>query len=142
MLGVTSGTLRPEIASIAVPTTVDDSNMHGDDFDLNADWGHFGSGQAVMPGQGRVTERPYTEDGQSVLGDTTFDVYLNDRAYWKNVPSTVWNYKLGGCQVPRKWLSYRESRVLGRALFSDDVQHLTDTARRITAILEQVNRSR
>ena len=80
-----------------------------------------------MPGQGRVVERPYTSeereamgDAISTLGDTTFDVYLNDRAYWRNVPSNVWSYKLGGYQVLKKWLSYRESKVLGRPLKPDE----------------------
>ena len=58
--GVTTGQLRPEIASIAVPATTHGHNMFGDDFGLTAGWGHFGSGQAVMPGQGRAVERAYT----------------------------------------------------------------------------------
>ena len=145
--GVTSGPLRPEIAAVAVPSTIDGGNMGGGDFELSAGWGHFGSGQAVMPGQGRVEERPYTsderdalDDGVLVLGDTTFDVYLNDRAYWRNVPSAVWNYKLGGYQVLKKWLSYRESKVLGRLLLPEEIQHFTDTARRIAAMLRLVSR--
>ena len=56
--GVTEGALRPEIASIAVPSTADGGNMAGDDFALTVGWGHFGQGEAVMPGQGRVIERP------------------------------------------------------------------------------------
>ena len=140
--GVTEGELRSEIAVVAVPSTVDGGNMAGDDFALTAGWGHFGQGQAVMPGQGRVVERPYTTDERaalggdvSTLGKTTFDIYLNDRAYWCNVPASVWNYKLGGYQVLKKWLSYREEKVLGRALLPEEVQHFTDTARRIAAIL-------
>ena len=58
--GVTTGTLRPDIAAIAVPATVDGRNMTGDDFALTAGWGHYGTGEAVMPGQGRVVEREYT----------------------------------------------------------------------------------
>ena len=69
---------------------------------------------------------------------TTFDVYLNDRAYWRNVPAAVWTYQLGGYQVLKKWLSYREQGVLGRALSAAEVQHFTDTARRIAAILRLV----
>ena len=140
--GVTTGTLRPEAAAVAVPSTTDGGNMAGDDFALTAGWGHFGSGQAVMPGKGRVVERPYTAHeraalGESAhtLGDTTFDVHLNDRAYWRNVPAAVWSYKLGGYQVLKKWLSYREHKVLGRPLLPSEVQHFTDTARRIAAIL-------
>ena len=60
---------------------------------------------------------------------------LNDRAYWANVPAAVWSYRLGGYQVLKKWLSYRERTVLGRPLHPDEVQHFTDTARRIAAIL-------
>ena len=141
--GITTGPLRPEIAAVAVPSTVDGGNMTGADFALTAGWGHFGQGEAVMPGQGRVVERPYTAEerdalGSSggILGDITFDIYLNDRAYWRNVPAAVWSYKLGGYQVLKKWLSYRESRVLGRAMTPQEVQHFTDTARRIAAILE------
>ena len=140
--GVTEGALRPEIASIAVPTTVDGHNMAGDDFALTAGWGHFGSGEAVMPGQGRADERPLTADERAalgeasgVLGETTFDVHLNGRAYWRNVPAAVWDYKLGGYQVLKKWLSYREHKVLDRPLRAEEVQHFTDTARRIAAIL-------
>ena len=140
--GVTEGALRPEIAAIAVPSTTSGHNMTGDDFALTASWGHFGSGQAVMPGQGRSIKRPYTPDEQAALakttptpGDTTFDIYLNDNAYWRNVPAAVWTYKLGGYQVLKKWLSYREHKVLGRALKLDEVQHFTNTARRIGRIL-------
>ena len=64
-------------------------------------------------------ERNYTDDERTAvadsiptLSDTTFDVYLNDRAYWRNVPDAVWKYQLGGYQVLKKWLSYRESKVL------------------------------
>ena len=130
------------MVAVAVPSTLDGGNMDAQDFELSAGWGHFGSGQSVMPGQGRVEERGYTSDERtamgdkvSLLGETTLDIYLNDRAYWKNVPAAVWNYKLGGHQVLKKWLSYRESRVLGRALLPEEIQHFTDTARRIAAIL-------
>ncbi len=146
--GVTEGALRPEMAAIAVPATVDGHNMTGDDFALTAGWGHFGQGDAVMPGQGRVVERPYTADERAALGsaaatlgETTLDVHLNDRAYWRNVPAAVWGYKLGGYQVLKKWLSYRERAVLGRALLPEEVQHFTDTARRIAAVLGLVEGS-
>ena len=144
--GVTQSTLRPEIAAIAVPATLDGRNMAGDDFALTAGWGHFGQGGAVMPGQGRVSERVYTpderaalDDASTILGKTTFDVYLNRRAWWRNVPAAVWRYKLGGYQVLKKWLSYRERDILARPLRPEEVQHFTDTARRIAAILMTVS---
>ena len=40
----------------------------------------------------------------------------------------------------KKWLSYRERGVLGRALRPEEVQYFTDTARCIPAILLLVNR--
>ena len=61
--GVTAGTLRPELAAIAVPSTADGRNMSGADFALTAGWGHFGTGDAVMPGQGRAVERDYSAAG-------------------------------------------------------------------------------
>ena len=144
--GVTTGALRPELAAIAVPMTTYGGNMTDDDFVVSAGWGHFGTGEAVMPGQGRIVERDYTDaerivlaDAIPTLSDITFDLYLNDRAYWRNVPAAVWNYQLGGYQVLKKWLSYRESKVLGRPLLPEEVQHFVDTARRIAAIIQLVN---
>ena len=139
--GVTVGDLRPELAAIAVPTTADGRNMTGDDFAVTAGWGHFGADGAVMPGRGRTVERLCNAAERAVvgnaaaLGDTTYDIHLNDNIHWSNVPAAVWNYKLGGYQVLKKWLSYRDSGVLDRPLLPEEVQHFTDTARRIGAIL-------
>ena len=140
--GITDGTLRPGIATIAVPATADGRNMTGEDFAVSAGWGHSGSGDVVMPGQGRAVERVYTASERAALGDaapilgrTTFDIYLNRNAFWRNVPAAVWTYKLGGYQVLKKWLSYRERSVLDRALTPHKVQYFSDVARRIAAML-------
>ena len=140
--GITDGTLRSGIATIAVPTTADGRNMTGEDFAVTAGWGHSGSGDVVMPGQGRAVERAYTASERAALGDadpilgrTTFDIYLNRNAFWRNVPAAVWTYKLGGYQVLKKWLSYRERSVLDRALTPHEVQYFSDVARRIAAML-------
>ena len=96
-----------------------------------------------MPGQGRVVERAYTSaeraalgDALPTLGETTFDIYLNARAYWSNVPAAVWRYKLGGYQVLKKWLSYRESDVLGRALSPEEVLYFAEMTRRVGGMLQ------
>ncbi|MGH9791734.1 MAG: type ISP restriction/modification enzyme, partial [Candidatus Acidiferrales bacterium] len=68
------------------------------------------------------------------LGGTTCDVYLNDVAYWGNVPVRVWEYTIGGYQVIKKWLSYREEKLLGRALTSEEVRYVQEMVRRIAAI--------
>ncbi len=140
--GVTHGSLRSELAGIAVPATVNDRNMTGSDFVITVGWGHYGSGEAVMPGRGRAVERSWFPDERLALGDalpaigqSTFDVYLNSRAYWRNVPAAVWRYKLGGYQVLKKWLSYRDREVLGRPLQVNEVQFFAETARRIAAII-------
>ena len=99
-----------------------------------------------MPGQGRLGERPVTSDERATFvgathaspllhSRTTFDIYLNVRASWRNVPAAVWRYKLGGYQVLKKWLSYRERDILARPLTLAEAQHFTDTDRRIAAIL-------
>ena len=141
--GVTQGALRPEIAALAVPATPDSRNMAGDDFALTAGWGHFAPGDAVMPGQGRLVERDYTLDERAALGDAipalgekTLDVYLNDRAFWRNVPAAIWDYKLGGYQVLKKWLSYREHTVLGRVLTPEEVRYFAEMTRRVGAMLK------
>ncbi len=47
----------------------------------------------------------------------------------------VWSYTIGGYQVMKKWLSYREQRLLGRDLKPDEVREVMRMARRIAAIL-------
>jgi hypothetical protein len=69
------------------------------------------------------------------LGDNCVDVYLNGDAMWSAVPVSVWNYTLGGYQVLKKWLSYREFALLGRALRADEATYFSQVVRRITAIL-------
>ncbi len=80
---MTEGALRPEIAEIAVPSTVDGRNMTADDFAVAAGWGHFGQGGAVMPGLGRSVERACSPeertamgDAVPVLGESTVDVHF------------------------------------------------------------------
>ena len=73
--------------------------------------------------------------GGEGLGPTTGDIYLNDRAYYRNVPARVWAYTIGGYQVLKKWLSYRERKLLGRSLTLDEAQYVTEMVRRIAALI-------
>ena len=116
--------------------------MTSDDFAVTAGWGHAGPADAVMPGKGRIVERRYApeesadmRDALPTLGDATVDVHMNEEAFWRNVPTAVWDYRLGGYQVLKKWLSYRERSVLGRRLRAEEVRHFTNTARRISVLL-------
>lgn len=150
--GVTAGALRPELA-LAQPRREGGGPLRDDDLKLAAGWGYRGQGGAVMPGQGLVRAREYTEseagplaarasglrlapsDMLALLGSTTCDVHLNVEAYWANIPANVWSYTLGGYQVLKKWLSYRDERVLGRRLKPEEVAYMSAMARRIAAIL-------
>jgi len=106
-----------------------------------------------MPGKGKTVTRPWTpeertgieqgaearglsaKEALAQLGDTAVDVYLNDVAFWRGVPSGVWSYTIGGYQVMKKWLSYREKPLLGRDLKREEMREVTSMARRIAAIL-------
>ena len=63
------------------------------------------------------------------------NVHLSADVWWSNVPEKVWSYTLGGYQVVKKWLSYRERSVLGRDLTADEVAYVSEMVRRIVAIL-------
>jgi len=113
-----------------------------DHFAVTAGWGHAGQGGVTMPGKGKILDRDYTEQeraslGEAIklLGERTCDVYLNEFAYWSNIPMRVWEYTIGGYQIMKKWLSYREEKLLGRSLTKDEVRYVQEMARRIAAIL-------
>jgi hypothetical protein len=145
--GVTADPVRPELKPIAIISRVGGGQLNPDAGDLavTAGWGHAGKGGVTMPGKGKVEERDYTAEERKALagnaavsvpyGETTYDVYLNDIAYWKNVPARVWDYTIGGYQVLKKWLSYREKTLLGRPLTTEEAREVTNIARRIAALL-------
>lgn len=76
-----------------------------------------------------------TGQDRDVLGEQLLDVYLNDHARWRGVPGAAWDYKMGGFQVLRKWLSYRDKRALGRDLTAGEPRTFTAIARRLTALV-------
>jgi len=151
--GVTVGDIRLEHRLSGVTMRVGGGNLKESDLALTAGWGHAGKGGITMPGKGKLIEREFSAierkallDGAkasgladrqlfSSLGETTCDVYLNDIAFWSNIPIHVWNYTIGGYQVIKKWLSYREEKLLGRALTKDEVRYVQEMVRRIAAIL-------
>ncbi len=60
---------------------------------------------------------------------------LNGETFWSAIPIDVWYYTLGGYQVLKKWLSYREHSLLGRPLHEDESKYFAQVVRRIAAIL-------
>jgi hypothetical protein len=151
--GVTTGKVTPELVKIGVPQRLGGGQISSKEMRLTAGWGHAGREGITMPGRGRRIERSYSSDERAAiaqaadrlkidesevakqLGLTTGDVYLNETAYWSNIPSAVWDFTIGGYQVMKKWLSYREYDLLGRALTLDEIREVTNMARRIVAIL-------
>jgi hypothetical protein len=142
--GVSEAPFRKELQAIAVIERDGKSSVNPDegDLDLTAGWGHAGKGGATMPGKGKAIERSYTPqeakalaESVAVLGQKTVDVYLNDRVCWRNVPVRLWDYTISGYAVIKKWLSYREKELLGRSLSVDEARYVTETARRLAAVM-------
>jgi hypothetical protein len=154
--GVSSGQIRFELRPVgSIDTTANGGSINpsAGDLAVTAGWGHAGKGGVCMPAKGRLTERPYTdaelasfregladlgltyEQLMACLGGTCVDVFLNERAYWRCVPLRVWRYTIGGYQVMKKWLSYRERPLLGRDLKTEEARYVTEMARRIAALL-------
>jgi hypothetical protein len=141
---VTIGKINPELRNIGVISKLGGGNLNPDqELSLTVGWGHAGKEGVTMPGKGKVQKREYSADElkmlnqpmQTLLGKTTLDIYLNDLAYWKNIPTRVWDYTIGGYQVIKKWLSYREETLLGRSLNVEEVREVSNITRRIAAIL-------
>jgi hypothetical protein len=150
--GVTAGSIRPELKEIGAIRTVSGRGLDDEELQLTAGWGHAGQNGVTMPGRGRRTSRPYTENELEAfnrgaralkmdrigmltcLGEGTGDIWLNDVAFWSNVPQRVWEFTIGGYQVMKKWLSYREFDLLGRALTPEEAREVTAMARRLAAL--------
>jgi hypothetical protein len=122
------------------------------DLGVTAGWGHLDTKGRVNPGKGRSNTRAYTTAEQEaitkgiaaaginkvrgfdLLGPPV-DVYLNATTYWRCIPTAVWEYTIGGYQVVKKWLSYREQRILGRPLTKEEAREVTSMVRRLAAIV-------
>jgi hypothetical protein len=153
--GVTCGKIAPVFKTIAMITKAGGGQLDtsGGDLAITAGWGHKGKEGVTMPAKGKLAQRQYAEaeakaiDAEAtkrgtspeemrlLLGEMTCDVYLNGAAYWRNIPLNVWEYYIGGYQVIKKWLSYREKVILGRPLKPEEAREVSNTARRLAAII-------
>lgn len=117
---------------------------------IQAHWGILQKDGTVMPGRGKMASRPFTEAEATALDATTvtrgsaLDIYLNESTYWACIPEAVWNFKIGGFQVLKKWLSYREHGdgtpgLLGRSLTIDEARTFSDLARRLAVVVSLGN---
>ena len=116
------------------------------DLDVTVQWGTVQKSGAVMPGRGRLDRRVFSGAEREALGDGAdslggaLNVYLNDETFWACVPERVWEFKIGGFQVLKKWLSYREHgdghpSLLGRGLTVAEAREFTSLAQRLTAVV-------
>ena len=125
------------LASIAIPSTAPTATR---DWRLNG-WGSRTDKGVTMPGRGKTDLRPYAateaaaQEQAALLGAQTHDVWMNGASFWKNVPDAVWESHIGGYQVLKKWLSYRDHSIIARPLSQEEVAHIQATARRLAAIL-------
>ncbi|MEQ8965332.1 MAG: type ISP restriction/modification enzyme [Azospirillaceae bacterium] len=122
------------------------------DLAVHARWGHAGQNGVTMPGRGDARPRAWTAeeraavmagaadlglDGEqaiALLGGTAVDVHLNPTTFWACVPERVWRYTIGGYQVLKKWLSYREHDLLGRPLTTEEARYVTHVVRRLALL--------
>jgi hypothetical protein len=154
-IGVTGGDMEPVLLLTGVVQRVGGGQLdpNSGDLDVTAGWGHAGKDGVTMPARGTMRERPFTteekaaiaaaaesrgidaEKAAALVGPDTRDVYLNEHAFWKNVPASAWEFYIGGYQVIKKWLSYRERDLLGRAMKVEEVIEVTAMVRRLTALV-------
>ena len=146
------------LARLSVPDefpegTPDRDRLNAARFAITAGWGGRGQGDTVMPRRGKAPVRDWNsaelerltflaaaqnltlEYALALIGARCVDVHLNNEAFWTAVPTKVWEYTLGGYQVLKKWLSYREGTLLGRPLHEDEARYFSQVVRRISAIL-------
>lgn len=89
-------------------------------------------------GKGRWKPRDFAVDEAPLdaWGEHTGDLYINDDAYFANVPEAVWTYQLGGYPVLKKWLGYRQSdRRNDNPLTDDERKWFRQIIQRIAALL-------
>jgi Type ISP C-terminal specificity domain len=122
------------------------------DLKVNAGWGRADKKGSVYPGTGKIVARNWSGGecgalkagfdaakipevrGFELLG-RPIDVYLNGTTHWRAVPEQVWEFYIGGYQVVKKWLSYREEPLIGRPLTKDEAREVTGMVRRLAAIV-------
>jgi hypothetical protein len=129
-------------------TAVDGGTVNPDkgDLSVNVGWGRTQKDGAVMAAAGHLERRKRTDEDNSgltaeqseLLGNEVLDIFLNARVCWAGVPAAAWDYKIGGFPVLRKWLSYRDEKVLRRPLTTDEARSFVLMVRRLTelALLE------
>ncbi len=65
---------------------------------------------------------------QLQCSDSTYLQFLGALPCRASGAARVWDYTIGGYQVIKKWLSYREHKLLGRPLTTDEAREVINIA--------------
>jgi hypothetical protein len=113
---------------------IDGKQVRPDDLEVSVTYWGGGKGR-WKPRPFMAEELPAPDFGEA-WGERTGDLFLNDDAYFGDVPELVWNYPLGGYPVLKKWLGYRQAdRRDGRPLTNDERRWFRQVIQRIAALL-------
>jgi hypothetical protein len=112
----------------------DAKQVRPDDLKITVTYWGGGKGR-WKPRAFMAEELPAIEFGDA-WGERTGDLFVNDHAYFANVPEQVWNYQLGGYPVLKKWLGYRQAdRRDGKPLTDDECRWFRQIIQRTAALL-------
>ncbi len=127
--GITEGEPRPALRAIAVPTTAPARARLAPLRGL----GQPHQQGIAMPGRGRIETRGYTPD-DVVTGSRDRRCRTMIVAAISGPRSGRAGSRIGGYQVIKKWLSYRDHVIIDRALTAEEVAHIQHTARRLAVL--------
>lgn len=122
--------LGPDRASLAVLRTTDGRPARPED--LVVTHSYYGAAKGRWDARAPLGVERLPEG----WGDTTGDLYLNDRVFLAHVPASVWLYELGGYPVVKKWLGYRDAgRRPDEPLSLEELERLRGVIHRVAALL-------
>jgi hypothetical protein len=148
--GVTTAPYDPPLATLGRLVREGGGSLGPADLEVTG-WGRGGNGAPVMPGNGNVRVREHYDAEErsalagvaAVLGEDIatlenrlgppIDVKLNAVAYLQGVPTSVYEINIGGYQVLKKWLSYRDREVISRPITVAEAREAVTIVRRLTA---------
>lgn len=115
---------------LAVLASTDEGAVREDDLVVTIP--HFGAARGGWRPR-QFTEAEIPPEG---LGQSTGDLYINDKVFFRNVPEAVWRYELGGYPVLKKWLGNRDARRRdNRPLLLSEKDYFRGMVQRIAALL-------
>jgi len=126
---------KDRTARIGPLKRVDGGNLKPGDLKVTVTYWGGGKGR-WKPRAFEMEEAPDAAWGEGVWGERTGDLFINDDAFFANVPEAVWTYQLGGYPTLKKWLGYRQAdRRDGNPLTDDERKWFRQIVQRIAALL-------